>query len=153
MALSIRHPKDFISGLIFIGLGLGFVLIAQDYKMGTATRMGPAYFPTILAAILTLIGLGLALRALFREGEGVKSVAWKQTLLVLVGTVLFGVLVRNAGLIAALLAYVGITATASAYFHWKATVLLAAGLTIFCVVIFIKALGLPIPMIGAWFGA
>ena len=153
MAVSIRHPKDFISGLIFIGLGLSFILIAQDYKMGTATRMGPAYFPTILASVLTLIGLGVTLRALFRDGDPVTGFAWKQLLLVLVGTVVFGLLVRNAGLIAALLAYVGITATASVYFHWKSTVLLAAGLTVFCVIIFIKALGLPIPMIGPWFGA
>jgi hypothetical protein len=153
MAVSVRHPKDFISGLIFIGLGLGFFLIAQDYKMGTATRMGPAYLPTILASLLMLIGLGLVVRALFRDGDKVMGVAWKQTLLILIGTVMFGILVRNAGLVAALLAYVSITAMASVYFHWRATGLLAAGMTIFCVIIFIYALGLPIPMIGRWFSA
>lgn len=153
MAVSIRHPKDFISGLIFIGLGLGFLYIAQDYRMGTATRMGPGYFPSILAALLTLIGLGISLRALFRDGGRVEGFAWKPMLIVLVGTVVFGVLVRNAGLIAALLAYVGITATASIYFHWRTTAMLAVGLTIFAVLVFIKALGLPIPMIGPWFAA
>ncbi|GFZ93344.1 tripartite tricarboxylate transporter TctB family protein [Elstera cyanobacteriorum] len=153
MALSIRHPKDFLSGVIFIALGLGFLYIAQDYRMGTATRMGPGYFPSILAGILTLIGLTTSLRALFRDGEKVEGFAWKPLVIVLVGTVLFGVLVRDAGLIVALLAYIGITATASIYFHWRPTLMMAVGLTVFSVIIFIKALGLPIPMIGAWFGA
>lgn len=153
MALSIRHPKDFLSGVIFIALGLGFLYIAQDYRMGTATRMGPGYFPSILAGILTLIGLITSLRALFRDGEKVEGFAWKPLVIVLVGTVLFGVLVRDAGLIVALLAYIGITATASIYFHWRPTLMMAVGLTVFSVIIFIKALGLPIPMIGAWFGA
>lgn len=153
MALSIRHPKDFLSGVIFIALGLGFLYIAQDYRMGTATRMGPGYFPSILAGILTLIGLATSLRALFRDGEKVEGFAWKPLVIVLVGTVLFGVLVRDAGLIVALLAYIGVTATASIYFHWRPTLMMAVGLTVFSVIIFIKALGLPIPMIGAWFGA
>ena len=47
MAL-IRHPKDFWAGVLFIVLGGGACLIALDYTMGSAGRMGPGYFPRSL---------------------------------------------------------------------------------------------------------
>ena len=50
----IRHPKDFYSGLIFIGFGLAAIIIGSNYAMGTAARMGPGYFPRILGILLQL---------------------------------------------------------------------------------------------------
>ena len=41
----IRHPKDFWAGVLFILFGGGACIIALDYAMGTAGRMGPGYFP------------------------------------------------------------------------------------------------------------
>ena len=55
--MSIRNPKDFWAGLLYVVLGLAAVYIAQDYEMGTATRMGPGYFPTLLGGFLALIGV------------------------------------------------------------------------------------------------
>jgi hypothetical protein len=52
----IRHPKDFWSGIVFLFFGLAAIIIGQDYEMGSAGRMGPAYFPTVLGGLLSLIG-------------------------------------------------------------------------------------------------
>ena len=57
MALKIRSIKDFSAGLMFIGIGAVFGIGATQYPMGTAVRMGPAYFPTWLGGLLTLLGL------------------------------------------------------------------------------------------------
>ena len=47
--MRIKNSKDFWSGVMFIGTGLFFMLWAIfNYQMGTAVRMGPAYFPTVL---------------------------------------------------------------------------------------------------------
>ncbi len=51
MALAIRSPKDFWTGVIYVGFGAAAWWIARDYSFGTASRMGPGYFPTVLAAI------------------------------------------------------------------------------------------------------
>ena len=53
MAVRIKAPKDFWAGLMFIGVG-GFFLIwaLTHYQMGTAVRMGPAYFPTMLGGLM-----------------------------------------------------------------------------------------------------
>jgi hypothetical protein len=66
--------------------------------------------------------------------------------------VLFGFLVRGAGMVVAIPLLVIITASASIHFRWGATVLLAMGMTAFCIAVFIKGLGLPLPILGAWFG-
>ena len=69
MRLSIRHPKDFWSGLIFLALAIAFGWIAQGYSMGRAIKMGPGYFPTVLAGILALIGLITLVRSFVLEGK------------------------------------------------------------------------------------
>jgi putative tricarboxylic transport membrane protein len=148
----IRHPKDFWSGLIFIAVGGAAVGIARHYPMGSAVRMGPAYFPTVLGALLALIGLAVLIRAFVTPGVPITAFAWKQLALVVLSTVLFGVLVRTAGLVVALLLLVLISAWASRRFRWASALALAVGLAVFSVGVFVRALGLPIPVVGAWLG-
>ena len=70
--MRIRSPKDFWAGLIFIAIGGGFVLLAQQYRLGDMHRMGPAMFPTLVGALLAVLGrnihsYGLNLEAELRE--------------------------------------------------------------------------------------
>ena len=64
----IRHPKDFVAGLLFVAVGIAAIVIAANYPLGTAARMGPGYFPRILGILLILLGSALALRALRLQG-------------------------------------------------------------------------------------
>src|SRR5689334_5806108 len=69
--MKIKSPKDFWSGLMFIGSGLFFLVWAMmHYQMGTAVRMGPAYFPTMLGGLLAVLGLIILAEALMVEPEG-----------------------------------------------------------------------------------
>jgi len=55
--MRIKSQKDFWAGLMFIGFGLFFALWALgNYQMGSAVRMGPAYFPTVLGGLLAFLG-------------------------------------------------------------------------------------------------
>jgi len=71
---------------------------------------------------------------------------------VLFGSVLFGVLVRQAGVVAAIIVLVLLSGLANAKFRIGPYLLLAVGLAAFCVLVFVKALGLPMPMVGPWLG-
>ena len=149
----IRHPKDFWTGIIFLVIGLAAVIIGRDYTMGTAGRMGPAYFPTVLGGLLSLIGLAAVVRSFFREaGEPIGKFAVKETILILSGVILFAFLIRGAGMVVSVIAIVLMSAFASSKFKWKSGILLAAGLALFAIVVFIKLLGLPIAIFGPWFG-
>ncbi|WP_233556424.1 tripartite tricarboxylate transporter TctB family protein [Noviherbaspirillum sedimenti] len=149
----IRNPRDFWAGLIYIAIGVGAVVLAQDYKMGTAIRMGPGYFPVVLGGLLMAIGIISVGRSLVREGEPIGSFALKGLLLVVGGMLLTGFLFRKAGLVVALPLLIMITSYASIKFRWGASLALAAGLTAFCMLIFAYGLGLPLPVLGKWFGA
>lgn len=149
----IRHPRDFWSGVMFLFFGLAAVIIGQDYPMGSAARMGPAYFPVVLGALLSLIGAATVLRSLWTRGEPMEKLAYRDASFILLSVILFGLLVRGAGMVVAIISLVMVSAYASSKFEWKAALILAVGATLFCVLVFVKALGVPIPVIGPWFGA
>jgi|SRR5919108_1787158 putative tricarboxylic transport membrane protein len=147
-----RNPKDFWTGVIYIAFGVVAYVVGRDYGMGTALRMGPGYFPTVLAGILVVIGVIALLRSFIQPGPPIGAFAFKGLLLVVVSTLLFGLIVREAGLAIALPLLVVISAYASVHFRWGPTIALAAGLTLFCVLVFLKGLGVPLPILGSWFG-
>jgi hypothetical protein len=148
----IHNPKEFWSGVMFLFFGLAAVVIGQDYEMGSAGRMGPGYFPSVLGTLLGIIGLVSVIRSFFSQGEGVGRFAFKEGFLVLFAVFLFGMLVRGAGIILAILLMVIISSYASTKFRWTSAILLAIGAAVFCVLVFVVGLGLPMPIVGTWFG-
>jgi hypothetical protein len=148
----IGRSKDFWSGLIFLGMGGAAVVLGRDHPMGTAMRMGPAYFPTMLGLLLALIGLAVVLRALFKPGASVGRISFGKPALVLGATVLFGLLLRFLGLAGALILLVVLSAYASERFRWPIALALAVGLAVGSSIIFVRLLGLPIPILGTWLG-
>jgi len=57
--MKVKNPKDFLAGLMFIVFGLFFVIGARNYQLGSAARMGPAYFPTLLGTLIGVLpGIG-----------------------------------------------------------------------------------------------
>jgi MFS family permease len=54
--MKIKDYKDFWSGIMFLVIGLLAAYLARSYNMGTAARMGPAYFPFVLGMLLAFIG-------------------------------------------------------------------------------------------------
>ena len=148
----IRGTKDFWSGLFYIVFGASAVLLGRDYGMGTALKMGPAYFPTLLGGLLVLVGAISILRSFIVRGTPIGGFTLKGVLLVVGSVILFGVILRGAGLAIALPTLVLVSAVASSRFRWGPTLAMAAGLTVFCVLVFIKGLGVPLPVLGPWFG-
>lgn len=152
MSSAIRHPKDFWIGAIFIVLGLGAVFTRGDLDMGTGGRMGPAFFPVVLGILLALIGAAGVLRSFFRQGTALEKLHLKPLALVTLAVVLFGILMRGAGMVPAAAVLVLVSALAHPKFRWQEAGLLAVGLAGFAYLLFIKLLGLPIPALGPWLG-
>jgi hypothetical protein len=147
----IRNPKDFYAALIYLAIGLGAIYLGRDLPMGTALKMGPAYFPAVLGWLLALIGVISLVRSFLRKGTAIPKFAWKPLLLITGATVVFGLLVRSAGLVIALPLFIIMTAFASVKFRWGPVLVLAVVSTILCALVFVKGLGVPLPLIGRWF--
>jgi hypothetical protein len=148
----IRNTKDFWTGVIYIAFGAGAIVIASDYGMGSALKMGPAYFPTVLGALLVVIGAIAVIRAFIVDGTPIGTFAYKALALILGSILLFGFIVRGAGLAVAVPLLVMISAWTSIHFRWGSTIALAAGLAIFCILVFVTGLGVPLPILGPWLG-
>jgi hypothetical protein len=147
-----RNPKDLWTGIIYIAFGAAAIFIARDYGLGTPRKMGPAFFPGILSIILIVIGIISLTRSFIRPGTPVGRFTFKGLLMVTGATVLFGLIVRGAGLIIAMPVLVIVSAYASHKFSWRTSIIMAIVLTASCILIFLKGLGIPLPILGSWFG-
>jgi hypothetical protein len=147
MKVGLRDNQDFWSGVMLIVIGGAAVVIARSYPFGTALRMGPGYFPTVLGTILTMFGLWFVVRA-FRSTETIEP-GWSLRALIVipVSFVLFGLLMTHAGFVPALAVLIFGASLASTEFNLIEVLLLTAGLTFACVVVFIWGLGLPYQLI------
>jgi putative tricarboxylic transport membrane protein len=99
--MRMRSPKDFWAGLIFIAIGSGFILLAQQYRLGDMHRMGPAMFPTLVGALLATLGLIIALRSFALDGAPVPRFEARPIGVSILAIVLFGIALQWLGLIAA----------------------------------------------------
>jgi putative tricarboxylic transport membrane protein len=156
MRVRVASPKDLAAGALFVALAALFAALASGYELGTAFKMGPAYFPLLLAGLLALLGLVLVVRSL-RLARGprldtIGAMPWRALALVVAGPVLFGVAIRGLGLVPTLVAVVLLSAAASPFSRWIEMALLAVGLGAFSWAVFIEGLGLPLPLIGPWLG-
>lgn len=152
MTLQIRNPKDFWAGILYVAIGVGALWVGQDYKVGTATRMGSGYFPAVISGLLVLLGVASTVRSFFRPGEPVGQLALKPLALIVAGMILFGLLARGAGLIVALPLLALVSAYASQRFRVVQTLAITAVLSAFCILVFVVGLGIPLPLFGRWFG-
>lgn len=144
--------KDFWTGVIYIVVGISAVVIARNYALGSAARMGPGYFPTVVASLLVIVGAIILARSFLREGEFVDRLAWKPILFVLGSIIAFGFLINRAGLVIAAAVLLLGSAAASEKFRlsWLPALGMVA-LIAFCVLAFIIGMRIPMPIVGPWF--
>lgn len=160
MTRFVKKPKDVASGLLLIVLAVFFAWQGMDLPMGRAIRMGPGYFPMILAGLLGFLGLvvllsGLTLHEVEADGEGAigfRRWPWQALGLVTVAVVVFGLGIRPLGLGPSMGLAVFLSALASRRFRLTTALASSAIMVVFSWAVFIKGLGLPLPMLGPWLG-
>ena len=145
--MTIRSPKNLWAGLMFLAFGLFFVVWAiTNYQMGTAVRMGPAYFPALLGGLLAILGLAILAGSFTIEGPKVPTFHFRPLILILGANIAYGYLVKPLGLVLATGVLVFISAFGGHEFKWKEVTLLYVFLIVFSVLVFVKGLTLPFPL-------
>lgn len=143
-------PAEAACGAIFIGLGAFFALQSYGLEIGTAFRMGPGYFPLVLAVVLILLGGVIFLRSTRVQGDAIGAIAWRGIFFILPAPIFFGLTVRGLGFVPALFFSALIAAFASHKMSPIMAVLLSAAITVFSVAVFEYGLGLPFQQFGPW---
>jgi hypothetical protein len=159
--MKVGHPKDFWGGVMFIVIGALFAVVAKGvkfgdsvliagYAMGTPARMGPAFFPFWLGMILIVFGLIIAVNG-YRTKGGPDSAFprfhWRAIAYVLGSVILFGVILKPVGMLLAGMALVIVSSVGNPdKSPMRTTLILAVGLVVFCALVFVWGLKLPIPL-------
>ncbi len=143
--------RDFYAGGLMTLLGAGVTLNSMTYTLGTLTHMGPGMFPLMLGITLTLVGvliLGAAVATPLGEDESIlpKDREWYAWGCILAGPVLFIILGEFFGLVPATFACVLVPALGDRTATLKGSLILAAGVTFFGVLLFSYVLKIPFPM-------
>jgi len=146
-----RSNRDFFAGLVYIVTGAVGMWIARDYPFGSALRMGPGYFPSVLGGMMIAFGIAVLLMGV-KNNEKIKgNWSFRARIVLPLATVAFGILMEAAGFIPAMLVLIPLAALAGREFKLLEVVPLTIGLTVLCTAGFIYGLGLPYPLIkGMW---
>jgi hypothetical protein len=143
---SIRNPRDFVAGAIFIAIGIATIALGSRYTLGTAARMGPGYFPRILGILLIVLGGILALRALRVRGAPLPPFHWRPLVIVLGSVVLFGAIVQKVGVALATVILIVTASAASREFRPRESLVVGVALAALAGGVFVVGLQLQLPI-------
>jgi hypothetical protein len=143
----VKNPQDFGAAAVFVLIGIAGLTFAGDLAFGSAARMGPGYFPTLLSAIILLIGIVVGIKALSIEGPPIERIPLRPIAVIVICIVGFGVLIERLGVAITAAALILAASFARPGASLKESVLLAAGMSIFVIGVFVYALGQPLPIL------
>ncbi|WP_309083564.1 tripartite tricarboxylate transporter TctB family protein [Chelativorans sp.] len=145
--ISIKSPQDFGAGVLFILIGAIGILTGQDLAFGSARSMGPGFFPTIICALIILIGLIVAGKALVVEGPAIERIQFRPIFFLIVAIAAFGFLISKVGVVISAILMIVLAAYARREkVNILETLIFAAATAFFIVLIFVYALEQPMPV-------
>jgi hypothetical protein len=143
----IKSPQDVGAAAVLVGVGLAGIYFGRDLALGSAARMGPGYFPVILSWIIVGIGLVVGFKGLTIEGPRIEPIQLRPILVIVAAILAFGFLIDRIGLALTAALLTVLAAFARRDVNLWETLLLAAGLAVFSVALFVYGLSQPFP---AW---
>lgn len=91
--------KNVVSGFLFLGIGVIFIIANQKHGLGNASNMGPGYFPALLSIILSVIGVALIIQGFLDKANAEEVIVVPlPTIITVSSIVMFGLLLETVGL-------------------------------------------------------
>jgi hypothetical protein len=137
---------------MFIIFGALFAVVAQNYDLGTAQRMGPAFFPTILGGLLVVLGIVILLKGFghTEDDHAVEKFHFPPIAWVLGAVIIFGATLTKLGFVISMAILVIVSSMGSHEMKWKEVIALGVGMAILTYFVFIVGLKMTIPVLP-WF--
>ena len=145
----VKSPQDFGAAAVFMLIGLAGIYFGKDLTFGSASRMGPGYFPTIISFLILVLGIVIGLRSITVEGPPIGELQFRPLIFVIGSILIFGILIDRVGLAISAVTLTLVAGFARRSVNLKENFVLGAGLAIFTIAVFVYALGQPLP---AWWG-
>ena len=147
--IHVRDRRNFACGLLFVAIAALLAWSASRLTIGTASAMGPGWFPLALALFLGFLGLLLAAQSLRVAGaQAPGRFEWRGFVLVTLAIVTFAATITRLGFVPAVVLTSIIATLASRRMRARTSIVLTLVLLAFCWLVFVRGLGLPVRMFG-----
>lgn len=141
-----RDWADICGGAVLALLGLGVAINAGlRLDFGTLRAMGPGFFPTVLGAMLALLGASVAVPA-WRRGADTLTIRWGDAAAVIAAILIFGLGMSRLGVVLACFLAVLIASLPAPHPGWRWRLVLACAVTVLTYVVFILGLRMSLPV-------
>lgn len=141
---NVFKQQDFVSGLLLGSVGAAGLFFGRDYPIGSASQMGPGYFPIGLSFGILVVGLLLVIKSLVTGDLLIERIHLRSVGFVVVAMVAFGLTIERASLAVATFLLISIGSLGSQEARPREVLLVYVSLTIAAAALFIIGLGLPI---------
>ena len=138
--------QDLLFGLFLVAVAAGTLVATRNLAVGHAADMGPGYMPRVVALALVGFGLFFSGRGLMRTRLGIAPVQLRPLLAILTSVGIFALTAERLGLAIASVLAVILASFATREGRLVETVAFAVVLSGAAVLLFVKVLGLPIPV-------
>ncbi len=147
----LTQKRDYYAGGLMTLIGVGAILEARHYNVGTLFHMGPGFFPIILGVVMSGLGVLIAGVAAVADAEDDDQMSypkpeWFAWLCILAGPIFFIILGSYFGLLPATFACVFVSALGDRTSTLKGSLILATAVTVFGVGLFSYVLQVSLPM-------
>lgn len=139
---------DVAAGVLFLALSMLSLILSSNYSIGTARRMGPAFFPIMVGCMLGFLSILLIVRGLRSGSVPVARLISSAPFLILGSILLFMLTLKPLGLPIALALMVIVSSFASDRSSFRQSCVLAAVLAVSSTLLFKFALGQSLPVCG-----
>ncbi len=142
------NRRDLASGLIFLAISAVFSLYALNtLPTGSSSRMGPGYFPLAVGGLLGVLAVVIIAKSLVSPRVRIDPWPLRGMFFILIAPLVFVAMIRVAGFALTILTVTLVTAFASRRMTFRLALPLSAGLTAFCVIVFVWGLNLGVPVL------
>lgn len=137
---------DLLTAAIFTGFGALGLWLARGLEAGTVAQMGAAYLPRVVCILLIGVGLVIGIAALRREAQAIEPIRLRPLAVITLAIVGFAFAATHLGFVLAALWLIIAGSLADPGGKWRTVLLLAGGLTAFGALVFVKGLGVQVPL-------
>ena len=144
--LRLKSSSDLGAGILFVVIPLAFLIAGRNLEHGNLVAMGPGHFPRYVAGLALLIGLVLIGKSIAVENIALPKIAFRPLACVLGSVGIFGFTIDVLGLPLTTVFTIVLASLATPGLKWRRIAVLAVGVATLVSLVFVKGLGLPIPL-------
>lgn len=141
-----KDKSFFHIGLVFLSVAIFLFYINQEFEIGTATDMGPGYFPLLLSAVMCVFGMMCVVISLRERGDLDTKFSARNMVLIMISILIFATMLPYAGFLLTAFLSLVVSSMTNHDFRWRPVMIYSAAMTVIASLIFPVGLGLQMPL-------